>query len=471
MSHAARAGRRARSLAGMLIVAAFAWGCGVETENTTPQNVSAEVNPDIATVVKVTWTTEKASTGYVEYGPTEALGMNTPLSTEDIVEHEQLLLGLRSDTVYYYRVVTWDGADAGQSDIKSVRTGYLPSGMPQIEVEGSGHDEFAVVPLLGALRSIVILDPEGQIVWYHTEDLPDDSDLETYRARVSQDGQGLVFGLANISGEPAQNSEIVRISFDGTERERIPIEFLAHDFVEHEDGTLAALVLEDREEADGTVVRGNKLVEIAPDGTQTDIWSSWNCFDWAEDPIDDPSGWTFANALDFDESDDVYYVGMRNFSSIARVSRETGECEWVLGFTGSTLEFAQGTDSFQHQHQFQVFDVTDDDGVKHPHLLVFDNEGALTENSRVLEYELDLEANTATEVWSYVSTPPILVFVLGEPTRYSNGDTFITWSSAGQMERVSADGESLWKLKSSIGAAFGFSVNAKTLYPPGADLP
>ena len=34
-------------------------------------------------------------------------------------------------------------------------------------------------------------------------------------------------------------------------------------------------------------------------------------------------GWTFANALDYDPADDAYYLGMRNFSSIARINRQT----------------------------------------------------------------------------------------------------------------------------------------------------
>jgi hypothetical protein len=56
--------------------------------------------------------------------------------------------------------------------------------------------------------------------------------------------------------------------------------------------------------------------------------------------------------------------------------------------------------------------------------------------------------------------------VLGEPTRYPNGDTFINWSTAGQMERVTADGETTWKLNSSAGGVFGFNTLAKNLYEP-----
>ncbi|HEX6277382.1 MAG TPA: aryl-sulfate sulfotransferase, partial [Polyangiaceae bacterium] len=254
-----------------------------------------------------------------------------------------------------------------------------------------------------------------------------------------------------------------------SEREETPIPLLAHDFVEHADGTLGALVLEDREGADGEMVRGNKVVEVAPDGTRTDVWTTWDCFDPMEHPGNDGNtGWTFTNALDYDAVDDVYLVGIRNFDSITRVNRQTGECEWVLGDVGATIEIDTLSATFHHQHQFQMFGTCTPDRTGSPcHLLVMDNEGSLVENeSRILEYEVDFETNVATEVWSHVSDPSVFTYVLGEPTRYSNGDTFINWSTAGQMERVTETGEVVWKLNSGSGGVFGFNTLAKSFYEP-----
>jgi len=83
----------------------------------------------------------------------------------------------------------------------------------------------------------------------------------------------------------------------------------------------------------------------------------------------------------------------------------------------------------------------------------------------VLEYEIDFDANVATEIWSFTSDPPVFTWVLGEPIRMTNGDTFINWSTAGQMERVNAAGESIWKLNAKAGGAFAFNTLAKSLYP------
>jgi hypothetical protein len=250
------------------------------------------------------------------------------------------------------------------------------------------------------------------------------------------------------------------------------VPLLAHDFVElppgtegAADGTLAAIVVEYRD-FEGTQLRGDQIVEVSPDGELATVWSAWDCFDPAEWMGDSPElGWTFANSLDYDRFDDVYYLGMRNFSSIVRIDRQSGACEWVLGLSASTLEFAEGSQRFLHQHQFDVFDVRSGEET-FPHLLVLDNEGASGDRSRVMEYELDLEAGVATEVWSYLPEEELYSFVLGEPNRLRDldGGTFVNWGAAGQLERLNDAGERIWKANLPIGYIFGFHTLADSLY-------
>lgn len=418
-----------------------------------PTEVEAEVSDDISTVVKVNWRTRGETVGYVEFGRDDELTQSTPITSEPGTKHEATLLGLKPDTEYQFRIVVDDGngGELGRSSIHTIRTGDLPSGMPPLEVEGDGHDLFTVVPVLGVSTAITILDADGDIVWYQT----DDRELDFYRARLSRDGESLIYNAASISGDPADNSELVRVKLDGSESSSVPVPLLAHDFVELDDGTIGAIVVEKRDSEDRTQW-GNQIVEIDEDGEVTPVWSTWDCFDPEEEPGDDPNGWTFANALDYDPDEDAYYLGMRSFSSIVKIDRESGECEWVLGLFAGTFDFAQGSERFLHEHQFHV---------SGNHVLVFDNEGSLENESRVLEYELDFDENVATEVWNYVSDPVVSSFVLGEPTRLDNGDTFINWGAAGQLERVNEDGESIWKLNSDLGYVMGFHTLAESLYP------
>jgi hypothetical protein len=439
-------------------LAAWSLGCGDSADPRQPSNVSAEVSSAIATVIDVRWETDEDSVGYVEYGPTEALGLQTPIEEQATRQHRVSLLGLNADTEYHYRVVTWDGDDAARSGISMQRTGNLPIGLPALTLSGDGHDQYTLVPILGAIQAVTIIAPNGEIVWYHT----DDRELDFYRARLSRDGTSVLYNAASVSGDPADDSELVRVSLDGMTTSSIPVPLLAHDFVELPDGTLAAIVVEYRD-FEGAPLRGDKIVEVAPDGTQTTVWSAWNCFDPAIHQGDDPEqGWTFANALDYDPGEDVYYLGMRNFSSITKVNRSTGACEWVLGAVASTLEFAPSSDSFLHQHQFQV---------QNDRILIMDNDGSPGRESRVLEYELDLAAGLATQVWSYVSEPSVYTFVLGEPVRFDDGGTFINWSAAGQMERLTASGAVTWKMNTGAGYVFGFSTLASSLYPSRSARP
>lgn len=434
-----------------LLVWVLSSGCADEEDLARPTQVTAEVSETIRTVVVVEWRTEEPTIGLVEFGEGDALDRRTLPSVEPTQEHRATLLGLVSDTEYTFRVVTWEDEREGpSSELATVRTGSLPTGMPALQAEGSGHDLFTVVPVLGRTTAVTILDGAGNIVWYHTED----RELDVYRARLSVDGESLLYNAASVSGDPADGSELVRVPLDGGPPTSISIPLLAHDFVEHPDGTLAAIVVEYRD-FDGASLRGDKIVEVAPDGEQSTVWSAWDCFDPALHPSDNMEhGWTFANALDYDPEQEVYYLGMRNFSSITRIDRRTGQCDWVLGSTARTLDFAEGADRFLHQHQFQVIG---------DRIVVFDNEGSPRTESRVLEYALDLEAGVATQVWSYVSDPPVSSFVLGEPIRLPGGDTFIDWSASGSLERVTQDGTSRWKLNARSGFVFGFATLAETL--------
>jgi hypothetical protein len=449
---------RVPAFVGGLTLALLCAACGDSADPMRPSGVMAEVSENIHTVVTVRWTTAVDSIGYVEFGPTREMTFNTPLETTPARDHTATLLGLTADTEIFYRVVTWDGAAAGASAGATIRTGDLPVGMPPLTRVGDGHDGFVVVPVLGAATAVLIINAQGEIVWYHS----DDRALQFYRARLAADGKSLLYNAANISGEPSEASELVRVSLDGATSSSIPVPLLAHDFVELPDGTLAAIVVEERD-FQGAPLRGDKIVEIAKDGTQRTVWSAWDCFDPAVAISDDPAmGWTFANALDYDPVADVYYLGMRNLSSITRINRQTRACEWVLGLSAPTFTFAPGAARFLHQHQFHV---------RGNRIVIMDNEGAIGNDSRVLEYELDMASKVATQVWSYVADPSVYTFVLGEPMRFDDGGTFVNWSAAGQMDRLDPAGNRVWKLNTGAGFVFGFHTLAGSLYPVAAPAP
>lgn len=405
-------------------------------------DVVVTVSDLVATVVTVTWTTETATAGKVSWD-----GGETPVEASASTTHSAVVRGLAPDTTYALTI----HADDGMSEPVEVTTGLADGALPSLTPSGSGDfGSFLAFPVLGASTAAVVLDAQGNYVWWWE----DERGLDTYRVRVLNDGSGVVYNAANISGEPSPDSALVKVSWDGLTVEAIDIPYLAHDFVQLADGSFTVLTVK-YEDYEGVPVRGDALVHVDLDGTQTEIWDSWDCFDPATDG--DPfatDGWPFGNALDVDEAAGRYYLGMRTFSSIASVDPSTRTCDWVVGDAGATIE---ADESFLHQHQFEFTDTGT--------LLVFDNDGSGGTRSRVVEYDFDPEAGTADLVWEHHSDPEVYSFVLGEPHRIEGGDTVIAWATAGQLDRVGPDSSLKFRVNTEMGYVVGFTALADSLYP------
>jgi hypothetical protein len=424
---------------------------GVGCAGVSISDVTAVVSEDKPTVVTVTWQTSEPVQSYVAFGSDGDLSMSTPLEAEPATEHHAYLLGLTADTAVSLQVVALDGDEEVTSDVEEVTTGWLSSGLPLIEVTGSGMDHYMVLPILGEKVGVVIIDPQGDYVWWHYEE----RDLDVYRAMLSRDGESVLYNAAHVSGEPSSDSQIVRVALDGSWTETIDVPLLAHDFVEHADGTIGAMVAEYGEDAEGNEVMGNAIVEIAPDGTQTTVWSAFDCFDPDEQPGDSPElGWSFGNALDWDGAH--YYQSLRNFSTVVQVDPADGSCGWAFGDTGATIETDSAADRFLHSHQFEILPES---------FLVFDNDGAVEQESRVLEYSFDPDSGATPElIWEYRNpADPLYSFVLGDVHRFDDGDTLVTWSVNGKVQRVEND-VPIWEIQTEFGRALGFNTVRESLY-------
>jgi hypothetical protein len=434
------------------------------SSNDLVQNVTAELT-DVGTVVRVSFDTKDAETATVKFGPDD-LRYETPATAKD-THHEVLLVGLPALTTAHYQIVV--GGDTDEE--RTVKTGTVdPAAFPPLTISGDGNDLFAGVTMLGNHTAIALLDPEGRYVWTHVDDRPG---LYSYRMRLLRDGSGVVYNVANVSGIPtSEGTGLVKVPFDGSSETFVPLDYMAHDFVELDDGTFAGIAFKEGPLPDKckdiylkekkTSLLGNHIVEVAPDGTQTEVWDSWDCYDPCVDISDtiddDPTdprepGWTFTNALDYDEDTDSYLVSSRHLSTIASVSRATGECNWKFGSAPSETTRPTG-EVFQHEHQFEYWPG---------HMLVFDNDGAgLT--SRVLEYAFDPTQPTADLVWDYDTN--VFSPVLGDVQRLDTGETMVVESLAGQIERVTADGDSEWKVNTQAGTVFGFGEHYTSPYEP-----
>ena len=427
---------------------------GAPAGSAAPMDITAEVSEEVHTVVIVRWTTEAPTTGYVSFGETDAYGMVTPTSTEASTSHEVLLLGLWADTEFHFQVTSIDSAGAeSKSDDLTITTLSLPTGVPSITYTGTADwTGYMVAPFVGAGAAALILDPQGRVVWYR---LNTDPSYFLMRAMMAPDAQSVVLCMAGIDSEGNKaDGHIIRVSMDGYTETKIPAPMVDHDMTMRPDGTLAGIVIQEH----GAEGMADSIQEIAEDGTMTEVFSAWDHVDAlaAADSFDHPMNWTHGNALDYESSNDSYFMAMKELHTMARVQRETGELVWALGGEGNQFTWGEGTEPLSMFHQFEW--------ITESQLLVFENGDPERGYSQVREFQVDQDALTATEIWRYRPDPDILVFAKGDVDRLDNGDTLVVWSSSGEIQQVDPEGAVVWQLNTDLGTAITFIQRVDALY-------
>lgn len=418
------------------------------------ENLEVDVSEVIGSVVALRWSTATETGGRVEFGPTDALGRQVLDPAGTAVTHEVTLLGLVADTEYHYRVVATEGDEEIGSSDGTFLTGSLPGELVgidlQVEVPSpeEAHGGFIAVPLISQVSIPTIVDGEGNPVWWHVDETPHETITTVY---LTTDRKSVIYNSFHMQGDDDDDGEtpekMVRVSLDGREVERIDAPHHTHDFAELPDGTLA-YIAEDRKDFDGELIRGDKIVELHPDGTSEDAWSVWDHFDY--DPEQEPqagTGYTHANALDYLPAEDAYYVSLRSQSCIVKIDRATGQVVWTLGSYLSDFEFV-GSYPISDQHQFHVLGEN---------VLIFDNGFVEDQASRAVEWSLDTGAGTADLAWSHYTDPVLYIISGGDVTRLPSGNTLITWSSAGQIDEVDPEGDLVWRLFTFVGYGVGFT--------------
>ena len=436
---------------------------------TTGYEIEVELSEVIPTVATVRWISglDDPAQALVEFGPDTSNAYQAPVHLADDGTFEAVLVGIHPSTEAHLRVVEDDGIEPYTSEDISYTTGPAPTDLIEFNVETAGSG-----PSIGGFfvsaqipGHPVIFDPEGQFVWWFDggDVMPDDGRFT--RAYLSHDRRSVVC-LWWMSWFDAGNSSefrlLVRVSLDGTEVEVIPVPGAHHDFVELPDGTLTVLMY-DPLEIEGEVVDGDKVVEIAPDGTETTVWSVWDHVPFDPELAQaDGQRYGHFNALDYHADTDTYTVGSRDFATLFHVDRATGETLWRIGSAESDWALLLGdqTDAYSSQHQFEVLSSGE-----LPHgVLMFDNGPTGAAVTRAAEYVMDHGAGTMELSWAYQPEPPLEIYALGDVTRLPSGNTLVTWSTAGQVTEVTPAGEVVWQASMDMGGGLGYLSWVPTLY-------
>jgi hypothetical protein len=380
------------------------------------------------------------------------------------------VLMLRASSSYTLQALGWLG-DGGlmTSNIVAFQTSPLPPGVPSFEITDggmcpSGYTLIANSPTYVKLDQpyyAAAVDCTGQPVWYLT--LPPEQGLigdfhkqpnHTYTVATNDP-------TVAIPNFQTRFADFIQFDVLGNPihewRSPDALATNEHEFRLQPDGSglffgYISEVVDMSLIADGgkpnATVYGSKLERVTPDGG---ILFSWSDFDNV--PLTDidpalPSTTEYidayhSNAIDVVDGGD-YLISHRNMSQILKIDSTSGDIEWILGGVESQFTFINDRfngPSFQHGAR----ELPNGD------IICFDNgDGRRPYVSRAVEYALDLNQMTATLVWEYERPKPTFAAIYGFAERLKNGDTLVTYGSAGIVDEVEPDGGLAWELTDAL---------------------
>jgi len=450
-----RAGRRVTALAALACLVTLC-ACTEEGAEDGSFEIEAAVSEVIATVVTVTWSADfdEIDDAYVEFGPDDAYGRVAPVDLSDGPPYESVLLGSKPASEVHFRAGGEAGGEIVTSHDQVATTGAVPSDLPEMSTETMAEvdDGFIVTSTFAVAPGAVILDRDGEYVWWY--EAPSD-DFQVGRAQMTEDRQHVIFWSVNLAGGPDGGSqadqELVRVSVDGTQVDTRSVPDGHHDFTVMPDGGITYIEYDVR---DGE--EGDRIVEVSPDGTETEIWSVWDDFESTGETGGPGETFSHFNAIDYYADEDAFYVSSLGLECLFKIDRGSGELHWTMSGDHSDFTLADGdTQLFDRNHQFHRLDGS---------MLVFVNGDEQTNCSDAREYAYEDGGGEVELIWSYTPDPSVFTFSLGDVARLDSGNTMVTFSNQGQIDEVDGDGDVAWRLSAEMGGAVGYATFLQDLY-------
>ncbi|HXJ19204.1 MAG TPA: arylsulfotransferase family protein [Polyangia bacterium] len=414
------------------------------------------ISPKMATVGIVEWSTTlpNLASAQIVYSLNDAgAGVLNGGGTAPVdltkANHRTLLLGLKPQSGYTFHIEATDaaGVSCASPDYALPWTGVL-AGAPAIQrtaVNAAAQAGGFIVTSSGVTDDsyAIVIDADGTVVWYAP------SPAQCTRARMDYEGANMWMVAVN---EDNSTGEMRFVSMDGlTTMTNIGGLSNAHHDLAVLPGKIAAMVW-----AGAAADAESDLVEMSSDGsgsptTVFEIGS--NLYVGGTEPYQA----YHCNSILYHPTDDSFTIGDRYPNLYVKVSH-AGAVQWQLG--GSCVNAPAGPaycqeEIWQVNHGHHLLD----DGT----MLIFNNniEGGASE---VREFQLDTNGGlSATEVKDF-KYDDISVPVLGDVQRLPNGNTLITYSTAGEIVEVDPS----WAPVQTIAGPQGYADWRATLYGPPA---
>jgi arylsulfate sulfotransferase len=417
------------------------------------ENMSiAEVESMPLAAVVTFKTTISCETSMLLSGPDveRSLPETARLTEKNGLEHQFLVLGMRAEESYELTAQAFSEEEAdAMTQVWS--TPSLPEDFPPITVLHSNPEKMgAGVTFLGvntvgangktnpSLGLVLGLDTSGEVVWYHQPG------KGVQGIKVLHNGN-----LMFVSGGKAQTEVSVwGEQINVLSAQNLGLDSMHHSFHPLPDGHLLVLSSELRlidgyPDGETNAVVGDVIVELDAEG---EILSQWSLFDlldpyriihgwdtsfWSKTYPDAPGGakdWTHCNSVVVDEDDGAILVSSRHQDIVFKMSTDPFEFMWVLGEDAPStsgdddwpfLELVGEGRYPSEQHAASL--------LSNGNLLLYDN-GTAAGMSRAVEYALNLNDMTVTQVWEFADPdydPPLFSRTAGSAVELPGGNILI----------------------------------------------
>ena len=423
---------------------------------------TAELDSDVPTLLSISWAADGDS--HVEFGVDEALGNRSPVSTG--AEHRVPLYGMPADSTVYWRAVTEGvGECSGQT-----RTGSVPDETPSVTISIDTDGRSSARWIAGNLFRFIADEPRlaafdrqtGQWVWA----------IVGNEGQISSDMQfaagsnDVIFNQFDAAF--AQDTgNLRRITLAGDTVWEWPTPLAHHMFAQLPDGKIAFQSLDVRpwtppEGGEELQLIGDRVMELDPsDGATAEIFNAW---DWL--PVEEnrhwedlslyPFGvdWTHGNALKYTAARDELLLSLGHADVLIEFGRQDGQAHQMYGLEG--IPVAEGDLHFDYQH---------DPGWTQDGTLLMFSTDITTEASGAIEYEL--REGELHQVWAHdLPGGQERAIALGQAQRLDNGNTFITYGTAGVLREVDPQGQVVWEALADPGHAFAQVRLVEDWYAP-----
>lgn len=362
----------------------FIAGCSVR-EQFDPQVSFMHNNALLPTV---SFSSDDSSNYIIKYWPEGKMDRVLQSGRSLGTSHSIVLTNVTPSTTYQYLII--NQVTQHTSDTLFFQTNELPFDIVTLKkrkIASDVFDGYVLIRKWAPIGSDVIINSEGDIVWYHLYDT-------AVRRPFTWTRQNSVLSLydsARIVEYDLMGNKLLDLNMEDNETPNM----LHHDLLYNANGDIVTLThdsvkMDLRKVGLGAneYVRADGLIVIGKDG---EVKWKWNLLD-VYDPLDYPKrkidlkqSVGHANSLAIDK-DGNYIISFRDFSQLWKINAKDGSVIWKLGEDG---DFKMNrSDYFIRQHAIHFNPMGE--------LMMFDNgDRKLRPNSRVLSLTIDEKSKEA----------------------------------------------------------------------------